>query len=54
MRIVLGEPKCRQRGPRLPALAVWFAEFGEGLLGTLYLADTHQKVQQQSRCGRDE
>ena len=40
----MGEPQCRQGGPRLPAFAVWFAEFGEGLLGALYLAETHKDL----------
>jgi hypothetical protein len=50
----LGEPQCRQGGPRLPAFAVWFAEYGEGLFGALCLAEPHQDVQQQPPCGRDQ
>ena len=58
MRVVLGEPQCRQGGPRFPAFAVWFAEFGQGLLGVFYLAETHQDmtspgaVRRSSSCSR--
>ena len=53
MGIVLREPQCCQGGPCLAAFAVRFAEFGDSLLGALFLAETYQDVQQQSLCGRD-
>jgi hypothetical protein len=41
VQVALGYPKCCGGGADLPTVAVWFAEFGEGLLGVFGLAEAH-------------
>ena len=50
----MGEPQRRRGGADLPAVAVLFAELGEGLLGALGLAEAHQGLQQPCPRRRDE
>ena len=49
-RVALGEPQHRRGDADLPAVAVLFAEFGEGLLGALGLAEAHQGRSSRARA----
>jgi len=49
----LGEPQHRFGNAQLPGLAVLFAEFREGPLGALRLAEAHEGLQQPCPRERD-
>ena len=49
--VVLGEPQRGHCNRHLPAFAVLFAEFRQGLLGALGLGEAHQGMQQQRPPG---
>ena len=45
VRVLLREPEPRRRDAHLPAAAILLAQFGEGLLGALDVAEVHQREQ---------